>query len=51
MASQKAAAKSKKSAGAAKIAVKAGEGLGGLAEHLLSRAPAEDVAAYDAAVG
>jgi len=49
MASQKAAAKSRKSAGAAKAAAKTGEGPGGLAEHLLSRAPVEDVAAYDTA--
>ncbi|MGN6303937.1 MAG: NAD-glutamate dehydrogenase [Mesorhizobium sp.] len=49
MASQKAAAKSRKSAGAPKIVAKAGEGPGGLAEHLLSRAPVEDVAAYDTA--
>jgi glutamate dehydrogenase len=49
MASLKSAAKPKKTAGAAKAAAKAGDGAGGLAEHLLSRAPAEDVAAYEAA--
>ncbi|MBN9243827.1 MAG: NAD-glutamate dehydrogenase [Mesorhizobium sp.] len=47
MASLKSAAKPKKTAGTAKA--KAGAGPGGLAEHLLGRAPAEDVAAYDAA--
>ncbi|MGN6145305.1 MAG: NAD-glutamate dehydrogenase, partial [Mesorhizobium sp.] len=49
MASRKAVAKPKKTAGAAKAAAKTGEGTGGLAEHLLSRAPVEDVAAYDTA--
>ena len=49
MASLKSAAKPKKTAGAAKAAAKTGGGPGGLAEHLLSRAPAEDVAAYEAA--
>ena len=49
MASRKAVAKPKKTAGAAKAAARTGEGTGGLAEHLLSRAPVEDVAAYDTA--
>ncbi|THF57298.1 NAD-glutamate dehydrogenase [Ollibium composti] len=49
MASRKAVAKPKKTAGTAKAAARTGEGTGGLAEHLLSRAPVEDVAAYDAA--
>ena len=48
MASLKSAAKPRKTAGAAKAVAKAGDGPGGLAEHLLSRAPAEDVAAYEA---
>ncbi|QDC01411.1 NAD-glutamate dehydrogenase [Mesorhizobium sp. 8] len=49
MASRKAVAKPKKTAGTAKATARTGEGTGGLAEHLLSRAPVEDVAAYDAA--
>jgi len=49
MASLKSAAKPKKTAGAAKATARTGDGQGGLAEHLLGRAPAEDVAAYDAA--
>ncbi len=49
MASLKSAVKPKKTAGAAKATAKAGDGPGGLAEHLLGRAPAEDVAAYEAA--
>jgi glutamate dehydrogenase len=49
MASLKSAVNRKKTAGAAKAPAKAGEGPGGLAEHLLARAPAEDVAAYEAA--
>ena len=47
MASLKSAAKPKKTAGAGAPA-RADEGPAGLAEHLLGRAPAEDVAAYDA---
>src|SRR5690606_28736798 len=49
MASLKSAARGKKTAGAAKAEAKAGGGPGGLAEYLLGRTPAEDVAAYDAA--
>ena len=46
MASVKSAAKSKKKASAA---AKSDEKSAGLADYLLARAPAEDIAAYDAA--